>query len=179
MEPLPSEEAFKHLLLRMFDRDRPMLQRLYKTVVEDRQRLTLRDLLREALLDREPDQGEVLFCQNTLCCAIQDGMRSDVAVLSDLFVCSNSCSFRCLYFQMSLSFPVSYYGFRSLQMTLSVQMSLHSMSLSGHKQLFVHMSLSIQISFSGQLTLSDQMSLSVPTSKSAQMPSSVQMKLSV
>ena len=54
MESLPGDDgAFKHLPLRLFDGDRPMLQKLYKTVVKDedgnKRNLTLGDLLKEAL----------------------------------------------------------------------------------------------------------------------------------
>lgn len=65
MESLPGEDGFKYLPLRMFQRDRPLLQKLYKTIGEDRQRRTLRDLIREALPERDPNEGKYF---RILCC---------------------------------------------------------------------------------------------------------------
>jgi hypothetical protein len=64
MESLPGEEGFKHLPVRMFKgSDGAMLgQRLFKTVdtgeAGSKHKRTMKDLLREAFPDREPEEGE-------------------------------------------------------------------------------------------------------------------------
>ena len=62
METLPGDDGFKHLPVRMFrSSDGAMLpQKLYKALdPEKKQRRTLRDLLREAFPDKDPDEGTV------------------------------------------------------------------------------------------------------------------------
>ena len=63
MEPSAGEEGFKHLPLRMFKRDKQMVQRLYRTVAAEgddkkRRKRTLRDLLAEAMPEQDPEKGD-------------------------------------------------------------------------------------------------------------------------
>ncbi len=58
METLPGEDGFKHVPVRLFAGDEPLPDRLYKTTDSERTKLTLRDLIKEALPDRQPDDGE-------------------------------------------------------------------------------------------------------------------------
>ena len=74
METSPGEEGFKHLPLRMFRRDRQMVQRLFKTVTaagpeEKRKKLTLRDLIKEAMPEEDPDEGEEIGQNNLENCS--------------------------------------------------------------------------------------------------------------
>lgn len=51
------EDGFKNIPVRMFDRDQPLLQRLYKSINDEKKKRTVRDLVRDAMPDREPDEG--------------------------------------------------------------------------------------------------------------------------
>ena len=57
MEILPGEDGFKHLPLRMFERDQAVRQRLYKTMDSQRQK-TLRDLIKEAWPEKKEEEGK-------------------------------------------------------------------------------------------------------------------------
>ncbi|XP_074647344.1 autophagy protein 5-like [Tubulanus polymorphus] len=53
-----SDEPFKHIPFRIYQVDKPIIQRLYHTETEDGTRLTLSDLLQEMLPDTNFDNGE-------------------------------------------------------------------------------------------------------------------------
>ncbi len=92
MEILPGEEGFRYVPIRLFDKDRPLLQvwnqnllvrvfftlfyvwlvrrrfqGLYKSLNGHKQRRTVKDLLKEVLPDRDGEQGlRNLFIQTYL-----------------------------------------------------------------------------------------------------------------
>jgi hypothetical protein len=72
MEVPPGEEAFKHLPLRIFEKDQPLPQKLYKTLGADKQRLLLQDLLREAFPERNIERGTGLPQINILTCRVPE-----------------------------------------------------------------------------------------------------------
>ena len=70
MEVLPGDDCFRHVPVRLFERDRPLLQGLYRAAAasasssgegDSKARRTLRDLLKEALPDKDPDKGKLHF----------------------------------------------------------------------------------------------------------------------
>ncbi len=75
MEVLPGDDCFRHVPVRLFERDRPLLQGLYRAAAasssssgegDSKARRTLRDLLKEALPDKDPDKGKLLFGKKAL-----------------------------------------------------------------------------------------------------------------
>ena len=58
METLPGEDGFKNLPLKIFDKDQQILQKLHRTINAERQKLTLKDLLRDVFPERDVEQSK-------------------------------------------------------------------------------------------------------------------------
>ena len=58
METLPGDDGFKNLPLKIFDKDVQILQKLHRTVNVERQKLTLRDLLRDVFPERDVESSK-------------------------------------------------------------------------------------------------------------------------
>ena len=58
METPSGEEGFKNLPIRMFDKDTMLLQKLHKSVGEDRRKRTLGDLVQDTFGSDKKDEGK-------------------------------------------------------------------------------------------------------------------------